>query len=128
MTTPDNYLAELPLPEPPAGLAEAIQARIEQIESDDRGRSTTRDWSVWVMAAGGLSAVLALVVSMAFGDRAPIDVAAIGPRRGNAGFGAMPTEATGAVAFAAGLVSYALGLFATTRKTGRESEPSQNNT
>src|SRR5262245_49678964 len=113
MNRPDNYLAELPQPEPSPDLAVSIQARIAQIQPADRGRTANRNWTVWLMAAGGLSAALALAVSMAL-VKAPIVVTSIRPRGLFAGLGSIPSETLGATAFAAGLMFFVFGLFAST--------------
>lgn len=114
-------LRALPMPAPPTYLAGAVLARIAQVDQADsahaptvretRAPFSTRDWSAWPTALGGLAAGLAIVLSMPQGG-VPIDIAS--PRVGGltSGLVAMPSTTTGALVLAAGLVLYVAGLFA----------------
>ena len=74
--------------------------------------STTRGWSAWATAFGGLAAGLVVVVSMATGKGAPIDIAWPGAGGMTVGLLAMPSTTTWALALAASLGLYVAGLFA----------------
>ena len=122
-------LAELLEPAPPTNVAAAVLARIAQIESahsvpdaeampERRARSSTRDWSPWATAFGGVTATLAIALSMPPGGGVPTDVesARVGGIR--AGL-AMPATNTATLALTAGLLLYAAGLFGPRGDRGR---------
>ena len=113
-------LRALPSPAPPPYLAGAVLRRIAQIDQADSSHApamheprtafSTRDWSAWPTALGGLAAGLAIVLSMP-PDGVAIDIAS--PRVGGltAGLVAMPSTTQGALILATGLVLYVAGLF-----------------
>jgi len=122
-------LAALPQPAPSAELAAAILARISQAEQAQPARAATampatrlpsiaRDWSAWATALGGLAAGLVIVLSMAAGEGARINIAS--PRVGGmTGLVGMPPMTTDALVLAAGLLLYAGGLFAPLSRRSR---------
>lgn len=117
-------LRAMALPAPPPYLAAGVLARIAPVDQagsahaptvqETRAPFSTRDWSAWPTALGGLAAGLATVLSMAPGG-VPIDIAS--PRVGGltVGLVAMPSTTTGALVLAAGLALYVAGLFAPVR-------------
>jgi len=121
-TTLTSELATLPGPETPADLAGIVMARIAQLpESDDvrapapaAGTVRRRDWMQTVTTLGGLVAGLAVILTM------PSGAAALGsfmtPRFiATGGLAALPSSGPAALAIAAGLVLYVVGLFAPIR-------------
>jgi len=115
-------LATLPQPAPSRYLASAVLARIAQAEQAPpasvaaampakRASSRTRDWSAWATALGGLAAGLVIVLSMAYGEGAPANIAS--PRFGGVTAGlVMPSMTLEALVLPAGLGLYVAGLFA----------------
>jgi hypothetical protein len=120
-------LAALPQPAPSPDLAAAVLARIAQIEQaqapvaaampETRALSSARDWSPWATTLGSLAAGFVIVLSMAPGDGALIDIAS--PRVGGmtAGLLSMPST-TWALGLAASLGLYVAGLFAPLSRKG----------
>jgi hypothetical protein len=120
-------LAGLPQPAAPPTLTAAVLARIAQIEGPHPApvaaempeTSSTRDWSAWATAPGGLAAVVVIALSMASGVGAPIDFPS--PRVGGmtARLLTMPPATPWTLVLAAGLGLYVAGLFAPLGAKGR---------
>jgi hypothetical protein len=122
-------LAALPQPGPSSEFAPAVLARIAHAEQTQPGRaaaampatrppSITRDWWTWATALDGLAAGVVVVLSMAAGEAARINIAS--PRVGGmTGLLAMPPMTTDALVLAAGLLLYAAGLFAPLSRRSR---------
>ena len=117
-----SELATLPEPETPADLAGIVMARIAQLPESDTVTAPApgaravrgRDWMQTATIIGGLVAGLAMIVGM------PSGAAALGsfmtPRFiATGGLAALPSSGPAALAIAAGLVLYIVGLFAPIR-------------
>jgi hypothetical protein len=131
-------LTELDSPAPPPHLAVNVMARIARIEAANPLPAaaagsvaivapSTRDWSAWATAFGGLAAGLAIVVSTQFGEASAhflwprlrwITTATV----------AMPASSTGALFLGIALLLYVGGLFAPLRDRRRLEERANRST
>jgi hypothetical protein len=114
-------LRALPDPDGPGDLANIVMARIAQLpepgvaaEAGTQGTAATvgrRDWAQSLTALGALVAGLALVLTMPSGAEVLGDF--VTPRFGAAGaLATVPSSWPAALAIGAGLLLYAVGLFA----------------
>jgi hypothetical protein len=121
-TALNTDLATLPQPTWPRDLAPAVLARIAQIEQlrsvqasaairERSAAATTREWSAFAPALGGVAAALAIVLSMPPGGM-PFDSPMLNVDMMRAGLVALPWTTTGALVLATGLGLYVAGLFA----------------
>ena len=117
-------LGALPDPDGPADLASIVMARIAQLPEPGSARAAVtqdavatarrRDWAQSVTALGGLVAGLALVLTMPSGADVLGDF--VTPRLSAAGaLSTVPSSGPAALAIGAGLLLYAVGLFAPVR-------------
>jgi hypothetical protein len=116
-------LSALVQPTPPPRVSAAILARIARIEPvgpaptpqavpEKRRLVSTRDWSALATGFGGVAAALVIVMSTHLGDAVALDAAFPALRKIAPGVVTLPGTTAGALALAAGLVLYVVGMFA----------------